>query len=176
MSDKEIHQNSSQKCPQKNHRGCYGDYCCIPGRQSAFYDANRVKICIALFKLPRDSALRKKSLQVIKRYKRTGGDDKFSKFSKFSETKRSWFVNFILTQSKFGCLWEQAERYIYQEVYRWCLNLNLQRRKNKENLPSHVTIKKRLVNPSETGTEPNSVVNLPKDLGNKSKPLAENEV
>ena len=61
-------------------------------------------------------------------------------------------------------------------MYRWCLNLNLQRRKNKENLPSHVTIKKRLVNPSETGTEPNSVVNLPKDLGNKSKPLAENEV
>ena len=48
MSDKEIYQNSSKKRPQKNYRGGFGDYCCIPGCQSVFYDAKR------------DPALRKK--------------------------------------------------------------------------------------------------------------------
>ena len=60
MSDKEIHQNSSKKCPQKNYRDGFGYYCCIPGCQSAFYDAKRVKTGIALFKLQKDTALRKK--------------------------------------------------------------------------------------------------------------------
>ena len=35
-SDKEIYQNSSKKRPQKNYSGGFGDYCCIPGCQSAF--------------------------------------------------------------------------------------------------------------------------------------------
>ena len=35
MSDKEIYQNSSKKCPQKNYRGGFGDYCCY-ACQSAF--------------------------------------------------------------------------------------------------------------------------------------------
>ena len=76
------------------------DYCSIPGCQSTFYDANRVKTDIVIFKFPEDPALHKKWLKVIKRYRRTGGADKFSK------TKKSRFVNFILTQSKFGYLWE----------------------------------------------------------------------
>ena len=82
MSDKEIYQILSKKCPQKNYRGGSGNYCWIPGCQSAFYDANRVKTGIALFKLPKDPALCKKWLQVIKRYRRTGGADKFSKTKK----------------------------------------------------------------------------------------------
>ena len=82
MSDKEIYQNSSKKRPQKNYRGGFGDYCGIPGCKSVFYDANRVKTGIALFKLPKDPALRKKWLQVIKRYRRTGGADKFSEIKK----------------------------------------------------------------------------------------------
>ena len=82
MSDQEIYQNSIKKRPQKNYRGGFGDYCCIPACQSAFYDANRVKTGIALFKLPKDPALRKKWLQVIKRYRRTGGADKLSKTKK----------------------------------------------------------------------------------------------
>ena len=82
MSNKEIYQNLSKKRPQKNYRGGFGDYCCIQGCQSAFYDANSVKTGTALFKLPKDLALRKKCLQVIKRYRRTGGVDKFSKTKK----------------------------------------------------------------------------------------------
>ena len=82
MSDKDIYQNSCKKSPEKNYRGGFGDYCYIPGCKSAFYDANRVKTGIALFKLPKDRALRKKWLQVIKRYRRTGGADKFSKTKK----------------------------------------------------------------------------------------------
>ena len=82
MSNKEIYQNLSKKRPQKNYRGGFGDYCCIKGCQSTFYDANRVKPGIALFKLLIDPALRKKCLQVIKRYRRTRGADKFSKTKK----------------------------------------------------------------------------------------------
>ena len=82
MSDTEIYQNSSRKRSQKNYRGGFGNYCCIAGCQSAFYDANRVKTGTALFKLPKDPALRKKWLQVIKRYRRTRGADKFSKTKK----------------------------------------------------------------------------------------------
>ena len=51
MSDKEIYQNSSKKRTQKNYRGVFGDYCCIPGCQSAFYDVKKVKTVFPLFKL-----------------------------------------------------------------------------------------------------------------------------
>ena len=44
MSDKEIYQNSSKKRTQKGYRGVFGDYCCIPGCQSAFYDVNCKKV------------------------------------------------------------------------------------------------------------------------------------
>ena len=64
-SDKEMYQYLSKKPPQKNYKGSFGNYCCIPGCQSAFYDANRVKTGILLFKLPKNPALRKKWLQVI---------------------------------------------------------------------------------------------------------------
>ena len=74
--------NLGKKRPQGNYRGGFGDYCCIPGCQRAFYDANRVKTGIALYKLPKDAALRKKWLRVLKRYTRTGGADKFSKMKK----------------------------------------------------------------------------------------------
>ena len=73
MSDKEIYQNSSKKCLQKNYRGGYGYYCWIPGCQSAFFDGNSIKAGTALFELPKDPGLPKKRLQVIKRYKHTGG-------------------------------------------------------------------------------------------------------
>ena len=43
---------------------------------------NRVKTGIALSKLPKDPALRKKWLQVIQRYRRTGRANKFSKTKK----------------------------------------------------------------------------------------------
>ena len=65
ISDTEIYQNLSKKRRQKNYRGDFGDYCCIPGCQGAFYDANRIKTSILLFKLPKNPALRKKWLQVI---------------------------------------------------------------------------------------------------------------
>ena len=68
MTDKDIYQNSSKKCPQKYYRGGFGNCCCIPWCQSAFYDANRVKIGIILFKLPKDPALHKKWLQVTERW------------------------------------------------------------------------------------------------------------
>ena len=80
MSDKEITSKFTQETSSEKFG--FGDYCSIPGCQSAFYDANRVKTGIAIFKLPKDPALRKKWLQVIKRYRRTGGTDKFSKTKK----------------------------------------------------------------------------------------------
>ena len=43
MRDKETYQNSRKRRLQKDYRDSFGDYCCIPGYLSAFYDANRVK-------------------------------------------------------------------------------------------------------------------------------------
>ena len=83
MSNIERYQNLSKKRPQKNYRDGFGDHCCISGFQSAFYDANRIKTGISHFKLPKDPALCKKCLQVIERYRRAGGADKFSKTKKF---------------------------------------------------------------------------------------------
>ena len=82
MSEKEIYKNLCKKRHQKNYRGSFGNYCCTAGCQSAFYDANRVKTGIVPFKLPKNAAFRKKWLQVIKRYRRTEGDDKFGKTKK----------------------------------------------------------------------------------------------
>ena len=59
MCDKERYQYSSKKRPQKNYSGGFGDCCCIQGCQNAFYDANRVKTDIALFKWLNDPALQK---------------------------------------------------------------------------------------------------------------------
>ena len=98
MSDKEIHQNLSKKRPQKNCRGGFGVYCCISGCQSAFYDTNRVKTGIDFLncqkiqycvtnscKLLKDIGVLEELINLVKR-------------------KKSWFVNFILTQSKFEYL------------------------------------------------------------------------
>ena len=82
MSNIERYQNLSKKRPQKNYRDGFGDYCCISGFQSVFYDVNRIKTGISHFKLSEDPAMCKKCLQVIKRYRRTGGADKFSKTKK----------------------------------------------------------------------------------------------
>ena len=82
MSDNKIYQDLSKKRSQKNYRGGFGDYCCIPRCQSAFYGANRVKTGIVLFKFPKDPGLRKEWLQIIKRYRRPEGAGKFSKKKK----------------------------------------------------------------------------------------------
>ena len=98
MSNTEIYQNSSQKRPQKNCRGGLRDYCCIPGCQSAFYDANRVKTGIALFKLPKDQHCVRNGCKLLK------GTGLLEQLINLVKQKKSWFVNFILTQSKFGYL------------------------------------------------------------------------
>ena len=97
VSDKEIYQTLSKKRPQKNSRGGFGDYCCILGCKSAFYVTNRVKTGFVLFKLPKDPALRKKWLK---------DTDVLEGLINLVKREKSWVVNFILTQSKFGYLWE----------------------------------------------------------------------
>ena len=88
ISDKEIYQNLSKKRRQKNYRGDFDDYCCIPGCQSAFYDANRVKAGILLFKLPKDPALRKKGCKLLKDI------DVLEELIKFSKMKKVMVCEF----------------------------------------------------------------------------------
>ena len=97
VSDKEIYQTLSKKRPQKNSRGGFGDYCCILGCKSAFYVTNRVKTGFVLFKLPKDPALRKKWLKDI---------GVLEGLINLVKREKSWVVNFVLIQSKFGYLWE----------------------------------------------------------------------
>ena len=183
MGGKDIYQNSSKKHPQKNYRDGFGDYCCIPGCQSAFYDANRVKTDIAIFELPKHPALRQKWL-LRKLLKDIGVLEELTDLVK---RKMSWFVNFILTQSRFWYLWEDTGRHIYQKVHRRCLNLNLRRRKRKENQRKPPKSRNNQETSGEFETESessdsqcysdvsNSVVDFPEDIDNTSKLRAENE-
>ena len=100
MSDEEINKNSSENVLKKIIEVVSEIICCIPGCQSAFYDANRVKTDIAIFKLPKDPALRKKWLQVIQKYRRTGGADKFSK------TKKVMVCEFHFNPKQIRVSWE----------------------------------------------------------------------
>ena len=69
-------------------------------------------------------------MQVIKRYKRTGGADKASKTEKVMVCEFHFNPEQIWVSLGIG-----RKKHIYQEVYCRCFNLNLQRRKKKENLP-----------------------------------------
>ena len=57
MMAAEVYSNcSSQKSKEKNCSAGFGDYCCIPEFQSAFYtkrDGKRVKTGISLFRFPK---------------------------------------------------------------------------------------------------------------------------
>ena len=54
----------------KKVTGCFGNYCCVPGCTSAFYDNNRVKTGITLFCVPKREPLRKAWLNVLKNIRR----------------------------------------------------------------------------------------------------------
>ena len=68
---------TSRKRPKKNLVGGFGNYCCVPGCKSAFYDKNREKTNISLFTIPKREDLRKKWLNVLKHVRRKGGADSF---------------------------------------------------------------------------------------------------
>lgn len=146
----------------------------MPGCQSSFYDANRVKNGFTLFELPKEPVLLQKQLQVIKRY---WGADRFSKI------KKLWFVNFLLTQSQFGYLWRKIKKCIYQEVHNWCLNLSLLRRKkltppkslNNQGTSIEFEIESLSSDFQRLGDALNSVDDFAKEIGNTSKILAKNE-
>ena len=63
--------------PKKNLTGGFGNYCCVPGCASAFYDNNREKTGITLFCVPKREPLRKKWLNVLKNIRRKGTSDTF---------------------------------------------------------------------------------------------------
>ena len=179
MSDTEIYQNSSQKRPQKNYRGGLRDYCCIPECQSAFYDANRVKTGIALFKLPKDPALRKKWLQVIKRYRPTGGADKFSKTEKVMVCEFHFNPKQIRVSLGIG-----RKTYLPGSVLS-VFEFNPEEKKKERKPPKSRNNNQEISSEFETESESsdsqcfgdasNSVVDCPEDIDNTSKLLAENE-
>ena len=50
--DEECYVGSSRKRPKKNLSGGFGEYCSVPGCKSAYFDSNREKTGISLFKIP----------------------------------------------------------------------------------------------------------------------------
>ena len=68
---------TSRKCPKKNLFGGFGNYCCVPGCKSAFYDKSRENTNISLFTIPKREDLRKKWLNVLNHIRRKGGGDSF---------------------------------------------------------------------------------------------------
>ena len=64
---------TSRKRPKKNLVGGFGNYCCVPGCKSAFYDKNRENANISLLAISKIEDLRKKWLNVRSK----GGADSF---------------------------------------------------------------------------------------------------
>ena len=169
MSDTEIYQNSSKKRPRKNHIGGFGDYCCIPDCQSAFYDANRLKSGIALFKLPKDPALRKR---------RTGRADKFSKTRKVMVCEFRFNPKQIRVSLGIG-------RRTYLPVSVPSVFEFKPEEKRKERKPPKPSHNLETFSAFETESESsdaqcfgevsNYFVDSPKDIDNTGKPLVENE-
>ena len=68
---------TSRKRPKKNLVGGIGNYCCVPGGKSVFYDKTRENTNISLLAIPKREDLRKKWLNVLKHVRRKGGADSF---------------------------------------------------------------------------------------------------
>ena len=69
--------NSVTSIAKKQEQGGCGSCCCIPLCTSTFYDKNKCKSGIGLFKFPAETSLRRKWLAAISRYRRKGGVDQF---------------------------------------------------------------------------------------------------
>ena len=179
MSDKEIHQNLSKKRPQKNCRGGFGVYCCISGCQSAFYDTNRVKTGIVLFKLSKDPVLCNKQLQVIKRYRRAGRADKFS------ETEKVMVCEFHFNPKQIRISLRKGRKtYLpgrVPSVFEFKSEEKKKERKppkprNNQETSSEFETDSKSSDSQCFGDASNSAADFPEDIQNASKLLAENEI
>ena len=74
---KDCYVNSVTSIAKKQEQGGCGSCCCIPLCTSTFYDKNKCKSGIGLFKFPAETSLRRKWLAAISRYRRKGGVDQF---------------------------------------------------------------------------------------------------
>ena len=102
--------------------------------------AEQKLVYIALFKLGKDPPLRKKWLKVVKRYRRTGGADKFSK------TKKAMVCEFHFNPKQIRVSLEIDRMTYLPGNVPSVFEFKPEEKKKKENLPNHVIIKKHLVN------------------------------
>lgn len=76
-NNEECYVNSVVSVAKKLESGGYGSCCCIPLCTSSFYDKNKRRSGIGLFKFPVETSMRRKWLSVISIYRRKGGADQF---------------------------------------------------------------------------------------------------
>ena len=74
---KDCYVNSVTSIAKKQEQGGCGSCCCFPLCTSTFYNKNKSKSGIGLFKFPAETSLRRKWLAAISRYRRKGGVDQF---------------------------------------------------------------------------------------------------
>ena len=177
-SDKEMYQYLSKKPPQKNYKGSFGNYCCIPGCQSAFYDANRVKAGILLFKLPKDPALRKKGCKLLKDI------DVLEELIKFSKMKKVMVCEFHFNPKQIrASLGIGRKTYLpgsVSSVFEFKPEEKKKERKppkpyNNQETSSEFAADSESSDSQCFGDASNSVVEFPEDKVKASKLLAENE-
>ena len=84
--DEECYVGSSRKRPKKNLSGGFGEYCCVPGCKSAYFDSNREKTGISLFKIPSKDRDRRNWIRILKNIRRKGS------FDDFNPNKKSVYV------------------------------------------------------------------------------------
>ena len=74
----EGYSGSSKIRPTENLSWGFGNYCCIPGCKSTFYESTRQKTGISFFKIPSSSNDRKKWVNILSNFRRSGSGDNFN--------------------------------------------------------------------------------------------------
>ncbi len=75
--DSNVYPGTSQRRPVELDGGGSGVYCCIPLCKNATYNRDKQKSGIGFFRFPKDDELRKKWMNTIKQFRRSGGADSF---------------------------------------------------------------------------------------------------
>ena len=124
---KDCYVNSVTSIAKKQEQGGCGFCCCIPLCTSAFYDKNKCKSGIGLFKFPAETSLRRKWLEAISRYRRKGGVDQFK------ITNATRVCEFHFKPDKIRVSKGIGRKTLLVDLYHQSLNLRNQRRKTFEN-------------------------------------------
>ena len=121
---KDCYVNSVTFIAKKQEQGGCGSGCCIPLCTRTFYDKNKCKSGIGLFKFPAETSLQRKWLAANSRYRRKGGIDQF----KITNATRVCEFHFKPDEIRVSKGIGRKTLQFYVDLYHLSLNLRNQRK------------------------------------------------